>query len=371
VSLGLVRAVALLTGCTVFIAAVPGAAIASTAAAQAGSPPAAAPTVSLRAAILPLAVQGELSDVDKETLTGELVEGLRRGAFDVVAPADVLKADSAAGGCNDKDCFKRVAKATNATHLVRATVVVRDRDYDVRVELVDGRAGGVVAKSEEGCEICGVVDAGSLMATAAATLRTKLDALAKGPSLLTVKSDPVGAEVSIDGEIVGVTPLERPIIPGERIVRVSKEGYITVEREVTVVEGVAEEVSFGLEKVPHRLPKRPWGYVSLGLGIAGVGVAATFAALDDHPYKLGKACEGGNLDDSGRCRKLWDTEWIVFGTSLAAATLVTLGVAVLLTSASKRARGTKPDKPAKGSKKKKATARVGIGPGSLLLHGRF
>ena len=347
-----------------FIAAVPGV----SAAPEAASAPSTPASVSLRAAILPLAVQGELSDVDKETLTGELVEGLRRGAFDVVAPADVLQAEGSAGGCTDKDCFKRVATATKATHLVRATVVVRDRDYDVRVELVDGSTGGVVAKSEEGCEICGVVDAGSLMASAAATLRTKLDALAKGPSLLTVKSDPVGAEVRIDGEIVGVTPLERPIIPGERVVRVSKEGYITVEREVTVVEGVAEEVSFGLEKVPNRLPKRPWGYVSLGLGIAGVGVAAAFAALDDHPYKVGKACDGSNMDDVGRCRRLWDTEWIVFGTSLAAATLVTLGVAVLLTSSGKRARGSKPGK---GDKKKKASARVGIGPGSLILRGRF
>ena len=361
------RAVALFTGGALFISPLSGFASIAPEAASAPSAPA---SVSLRAAILPLAVEGELSDVDKETLTGSLVEGLRRGSFDVVPPADVLVADSSAGGCADKDCFVRVAKATRATHLVRAKVVVRDRDYDVKVELVDGKTGAIVAKSEEGCEICGVVDAGSLMDSAAATLRTKLDALAKGPSVLTVKSEPAGAEVRIDGEIVGVTPLERPIIPGDRVVRVSKEGFITIEREVTVVEGVAEEVSFGLEKVPHRLPKRPWGYVSLGLGIAGVGVAATFAALEDKPYKVGKACDGSNVDDSGRCRKLWDTEWIVFGTSLAAATLVTLGVAVLLTSSKSRAKGSKADKPAK-SKKRKANARFGIGPGSFVVRGRF
>lgn len=366
-SFGRGRAVALFTGGALFIAPLPSSATASLGPAESTSPPASSASVSLRAAILPVAVEGELSEVDKETLTGELVEGLRRGAFEVVPPPDVLKADSSAAGCADKDCFVRVAKATRATHLVRAKVVVRDRDYDVKVELVDGKTGAIVAKSEEGCEICGVVDAGSLMGSAAATLRTKLDALAKGPSVLTVKSEPVGAEVRIDGEIVGVTPLERPIIPGDRVVRVSKEGFITIEREVTVVEGVAEEVSFGLEKVPNRLPKRPWGFVSLGLGIAGVGVAATFAALEDKPYKVGKACDGSNMDDVGRCRKLWDTEWIVFGTSLAAATLVTLGVAVLLTSSKSRAKGSKATK----AKKRKANARVGIGPGSLVLRGRF
>src|SRR5262245_38608166 len=125
-SFGRGRAVALFTGGALFIAPLPSFA-ASLGPAESTSPPASSPSVSLRAAILPVAVEGELSDVDKETLTGELVEGLRRGAFEVVPPPDVLKADSSAAGCADKDCFVRVAKATRATHLVRAKVVVRDR----------------------------------------------------------------------------------------------------------------------------------------------------------------------------------------------------------------------------------------------------
>jgi hypothetical protein len=319
-------------------------------------------TAALRAAILPLAVEGELSEVDREALLGELVGGLQRGSFAVVTPADVVARDKDAVGCAAEKCYRRVAKATDATHVVRARVVVKDRDYDVRVELVDGATGAVVAKSEEGCEICGVVDAGSLMASAAATLRTKLDALAKGPSVLSIKSDPADAEVTVDGQIVGVTPLERPVIGGKKIVRVSKEGYIAVEREVTVVDGVAEELAFTLEKVPSRLPKRPWGWVSLGVGIAGVGAAATFAVLDDRKFTVGGACSGDNKDLDGDCKRLWDTDWIVFGTSLAAATLVTLGAAVLLTSGK---RGKK--KAAKG----KATARVGVGVGSVSVRGRF
>ncbi len=344
--------------------------------APATAAPAAAPAATRpRAAILPLSVQGELSEVDREALLGELVGGLQRGEFDIVAPADVLAKDADAADCAQAKCFERVAKNTDASHVVRATVIVRDRDYDVAVELVDGKSGAVVARSKEGCEICGVVDAGKLMASAAATLRTKLDALAKGPSVLTIRSDPEGAEVTVDGEIVGVTPLDRPIIAGKRVVRVTKEGYIAVEREVTVVEGVAEELGFTLEKVPSRLPKRPWGFVSLGVGIAGVGVAAAFAALDDRPFKVGDACQGGNVDPAGRCRRLWDTDWIVFGSSLAAATLVTLGVAVLLTSTGKRARGqsksgTKADRGKRGGKSK-ATARFGIGPGSFIVRGRF
>lgn len=338
--------------------------------AQAAAPeaaPAAAATTSLRAAVLPLAVEGELSDVDTETLLGELVGGLQRGSFAVVTPTEVVAADAGASGCAEAKCYKRVAKNTNASHIVRARVVVKDRDYDVSVELVDGATGTVVAKSAEGCEICGVVDAGSLMASAAATLRTKLDALAKGPSVLTVRSDPPDADVTVDGEIVGVTPLERPVIGGKKIVRVSKEGYIAVEREVTVVDGVAEEISFTLEKVPSRLPKRPWGFVSLGVGAAALGTGIAFAVFDDRNFAVGSACDGSNKDADGDCKRLWDTEWIVFGTTLAAATLVTLGVAVLLTTSGKRGRKAK----GQPAKKEKASAKVGVGPGSFSLRGRF
>ncbi len=312
-----------------------------------------------RAAILPLAVEGELSEVDRKALTAELVEGLRRGAFDIVEPDAVVAEAPTAGSCGDSGCFQEIAKQTGATHIVRARVRVVDRDYDVRVELADGKSGSTMATSEEGCEICGIQDAGSLVNSAAATLRTKLDALAKGPASLGVRSEPADAEVRIDGQAMGVTPLQMPVIPGKRIIRVTKEGYIAVEREVTVVEGMAEEISFSLQKLPSRLPKRPWGFVALGLGIAGVGVATTFAVFDDRPYQLGGACSGSNKDALGRCRRLWDTEWIAFGTALAAATLVTLGVAVLLTS-SRRKRDARKQK-----------ARVGIGPGSLVVSGRF
>ncbi len=326
----------------------------------------AAPSSAARAAILPLAVEGELSDVDREALTSELVGGLQRGAFAVVNPTEVVAKDSAASDCKDEKCYVKVAKATKSTHVVRAKVTVRDRDFDVAVELIDGGSGKSIATSEEGCEICGIVDAGSLMASAAATLRTKLDALAKGPSTLRVTSTPEGAEVTVDGVLVGVTPVSRQVIVGKRLVRASKEGFIAVEREVTVVEGVAEELSFELEKVPTRLPKRPWGFVSLSFGIASIGVATGFAVLASRPYKVGGACEGDNVDQDGDCRRLWDTEWIVYGTALAGAALLTLGIAVLLTTSGKRGK-----RASKRQRKSKSEAKVGFGPGALVVHGRF
>jgi hypothetical protein len=343
------------------------------AAAPAGDPTAeAGEGPGAKAAILPLVVQGELSDVDRQALTSELVEGLRRGAFEIVTPEEVAAAAPNASKCAEAACYQKIAAQTGATHLVRAEVVIKDRDYDVRVQLIDGKSGTVVVKSAEGCEICGITDAGNLMATAAATLRTKLDALASGPATAVVTSEPTGAEVTVDGELVGVTPLERQVIPGKHVLRVSKEGYIAVEREVTFVEGVQETLPFQLEKVPSRLPARPWGWASLALGIGAIGVAIPFAVLDDRGYKLGSKCEGANIDADGDCRRLWDTEYIVLTTALAGATLVTLGVAVLLSTSPRRAKGAKKAKAAKPKGgKKKAQAGFGVGPTGFVLRGRF
>ena len=314
---------------------------------------------SLKAAILPVRIDGEVSETDRAALTGELVDGLRRGQFAVVAPKDV----GDVGQCQDPKCVKSVGSKTGASHVVRARVEVVDRDYKVEVELLDAKSGESIARSSEGCEICGIVDAGAIVSTAAATLRTKLDALAKGPSTLSVVSDPTGAEVRIDGEVVGQTPLDRPVVPGKRVLRVSKEGYIAIEREVTFVEGVQESVSFELDKVPSRLPPRPWGWVSLGVGIASIGGAVAFAVLRDRPYELGGACDGDNRDADGDCRRVWNTEFHVLGFALAGGALTTLGVAILLNSKSRRAQ--------KRSKKSKASAKLGVGPGNLTVRGRF
>lgn len=306
-----------------------------------------------KAVIVPLAVEGEMIEADRELLARQLVEGLERGRFTIVTP-DELGTET----CDDARCWRAFARTHDVTHIVRASIAVNERDYDITVELVDGRTGEAVARSRESCEICGVADAGALLETAAATLRTKLEALSQSPATVAVVSAPAGAIVAIDGEVVGTTPLEREVITGKHVLRVSKDGYITVEREVTFVDGVAESLQFSLEKAPSRLPSRPWGWVTLGTGIAGLGAAVAFAALRDRPYRLGGACSGSHVDADGDCRTVWNTEWHVLGFGIAGAALTTLGVAILLNSERKR-----------GREKKGTVAQVH--PHGLGVRGRF
>jgi TolB-like protein len=284
-----------------------------------------------KTAILPLVVEGELPDTDRTTLSEQLVGGLQRGSFEIVTPDQVVAAVGD-GDCSKPNCMQKIAEKTGATHIVRAIVEVVDRDYTVRVELYDGSDGTKIVSASDGCEICGVVDVGGLIETQAATLRTKLDALASGPASIVVTSNPEGAEVTLDGEPYGVTPLDKPIVPGDHVIRVTKEGFIAVQEKRTFVEGARESLNYELEKVPNRLPKRPWGWASLGIGIGAVGGGVALTFLHDRPYKLGANCTGADVDLDGHCRFLFNTKWYGMALSLAGGALVTLGVAVLITT---------------------------------------
>ncbi len=306
-------------------------------------------------AILPLQVDGQLSDTDRESLSSSLVSGFERGELSVTGPGDVTAAMPDASACANKSCYKSAAEATNSRYVVRTTVGIQDRDYQVSVELYDGKTGERVANSQDSCEICGVADAAGLLSAAAATISVKLDALAKGPASMTLTSTPDGAFVTLDGELIGTTPLERTIVPGKHVLRLSKDGYIAIEREVTFVDGVSEELNLELDKLPSRLPGRRWGFASLGVGIAALGGGVALTAIHDLPYNLD--CAGENIDMNGECRYLYNTKWYGAIALVGGAALTTLGIAILLNSRKK-------------TRKEKKTA-FGIGPGSVTLQGRF
>jgi TolB-like protein len=319
------------------------------------APPESSDESTPRTAILPLVVEGVLPDADRESLTTELVEGLQRGSFEVVTP-DQVSAAVGNDDCSKPGCMQKIAKQTGATHIVRATIEVVDRDYTVKVELYDAD-GAKIVSSSDGCEICGVVDVGGLIETQAATMRTKLDALASGPASINITSVPEGAEVMLDGEPFGTTPIDKPIIPGDHVIRVSKEGYIAVQEKRTFVEGARESLAYELEKVPNRLPKRPWGWASLGVGIGAVGGGVAMIALHDLPYKLGGACTGMQVDPDGDCQFLFNTKWYGLGLSLGGAALVTLGVAILVNTSKKSGRNK--------DKVEAAVRHLQVGPGGV------
>lgn len=68
----------------------------------------------------------------------------------------------------------------------------------------------------------------------------------KGPAQVTVVTEPPGAEVSVDGNVAGSTPLDKPIElePGDHQIMASRAGYKGVAQSVTVEQG--QELSLRL-----------------------------------------------------------------------------------------------------------------------------
>ena len=66
--------------------------------------------------------------------------------------------------------------------------------------------------------------------------------------VLSISSNPIGADVYIDGVPKGVTPLEIEVEPGRHILRLELEGYKPIEKEISISAGDSLELSFGLER---------------------------------------------------------------------------------------------------------------------------
>ncbi len=362
------RALALVLAPAVWLAGVPTGGLG-------GAPASAEEAAGSRLAVLPLTVQGDMSQADRDDLTRALVTGFERGSFSVVGPDQVLSKVGDPGACADAACITGVASKTGAAFVAVPKVEVNDRDYSIEVALFNGQTGERAAVSQDSCEICGVVDATGLLDSAAATLGQKLDALSKGPATLSLTAMPEGAVVLVDGELLGTAPLETPIPPGKHTIRVSQEGFIPSERVITFVEGVQEDLNIELEKMPNALPGRGWGWASLSLGLVGLGGAVGLTYLHDRPMRIGDRCSiqapdpdfnvmpGSDGDEI--CKELWDTKWGALSAGIAGAALTTLGVLVIIDHFKRS------DRSRRKAVKDSRSARFGVGPGSVMIQGRF
>jgi len=95
-----------------------------------------------------------------------------------------------------------------------------------------------------------------------------------GHGLLQVVSDPSYAEVYVDGELIGTTPLIVKLKAGIYRLKVSKKGYKPWTGTVTIEEYKVTRVRVKLEKVVEV----PWK-LALASGIAGVAAGAIAAFI--------------------------------------------------------------------------------------------
>ncbi len=254
-----------------------------------------------RVALTPIVITGATQIELQGELERALVQGLRRAGFAVVT-LDASFADCSPGA---PECLARVREAHGATHLLTTRVESRERDYSVTLELVATAPARreSISQSDE-CSLCGLEEVRTMLIVQGPQLRSQLDvtrkqarleqerqrrldeqrdALARQP-VLVVRSEPAGALVTVDGERVGFTPLERKSTAGSHLVTIELEGYAPEERTVTLERGVEQLLELTLTS--GRLPPTAFsrqllisGSVSLSLGVAALGVMGSGLSL--------------------------------------------------------------------------------------------
>jgi tetratricopeptide (TPR) repeat protein len=116
----------------------------------------------------------------------------------------------------------------------------------------------------------------------------------RGMQQLTLLSSPRGAEVVVDRVRVGLSPITLDLTPGKHAVTLRLDGYQAISAEVELLADSPRDVSFMLLAVPKpaAIVERPLvaasapgsalrtvGVVTVGAGLAALGVALTFEIM--------------------------------------------------------------------------------------------
>lgn len=264
------------------------------------------------AGVMRLSVEGKLPPNGGESLARGVEDGLGGTGATVLGPSQVEQAvGSGLAGCADPACLTDAAAKAEATHLVRPSVGFEGSDYVLTVELVDGASGKVLHTATQTCELCGLSEAVEMMSSLAGSLGEHMVVTAAVAGLA-VSSDPPGATVIVDGEVVGETPLQLELEVGDHEVVVSKDGFFDRESLVKLEAGESEALGVVLDPSGPRDEDEPrgglWGrvrpvlpWVSLGVGAAALGSGIALIAIDEKPVEFTR-CSGNDLDHLGNCR---------------------------------------------------------------------
>ncbi|MEZ4452990.1 MAG: PEGA domain-containing protein [Nannocystaceae bacterium] len=161
---------------------------------------------------------------------------------------------------------------------MRPAFAVVERDYTLRVELYDVRAGQVVDVAEERCALCSVAEARQRLEEAAAKLVQPLLIPPAAAPKLTLSTTPKGARILVDGVDLGPAPLSRSLPPGPHAIEAIEHGHRRLRHPVELREGERVDVHLVLTPIPKPVPpqKPRWnGWIAVGVGapIAAAGVA--------------------------------------------------------------------------------------------------
>jgi hypothetical protein len=306
--------------------------------------------------VLSPADAGAFGDVVQKSATDALSEALRMQGLSVVLFEEAKKALPHGESC-DHDCGERLLRLVSAdlSAVVKITGNAGQQPDQAQVTLVDaeGHHYEGAAKLRDG----DVRDA---------TTRALLEArsyqlLGPGP-WLRVEGTPEGADVLIDGSVVGQVPYRAGLAPGKHALVVRDAGYSRYEKalDVPARDGFRLEIRVALEPAPIEAPvaalempgnqpaqpsaaqhDRLWLIAPIAMEVVGVGLATATTV------RLASGVDSCvDPDEAGRCTeksgaRTWPTVaayglsaaligggivWIVLGTQAERRTQIAANV---------------------------------------------
>ena len=281
--------------------------------------------------------QGAAADASVRNIAaGALADGLRMQGLTVTAFDDAKKSLPAGERC-DEACAARLLRAASAdlSAVVELAADERGALQSAQVNLVDAAGHHFDGRA--------VIRDGDVRD---ATTRALLEArsyqlLGPGP-WLRVTGTPEGADVLVDGSVVGKLPYRACIAPGKHRVRVRDAGYERFERtlEVPAEDGrkvnlqvalepaaieapaAALQLEGGAQAQPAAQRSSAWLALPIAMGTLGVGLAVvTSVRIASGP----NACVGA--DDAGRCTGIRRVHvWPTLGAYALSAGLLGAGL---------------------------------------------
>jgi hypothetical protein len=237
-----------------------------------------------RVAVLPVEFDGRVPDVSRISLSERLVEGLARAGFEVSAGdvlASALRNDPDPEKCHAPTCYRQIAAKLALDFLVIAQVKIKERNYELKLQLVRGRDGRPSSEERAVCELCGIQEVGQKLDGLASSLMSRVGTPRSEPARLTVQSEPSGASVMVDGRSAGETPLSLDnLTPGGHEVAIAAPGHIGAHKKINLDPGTRGMMSVDLLPLSAARGGRPgppeavwWAAMGVGAGAVGTGLA--------------------------------------------------------------------------------------------------
>jgi hypothetical protein len=181
---------------------------------------------------------------------------------------------------DDTKCAEPLVATSGVGRFVFVMIEVASDDVTLTAWLFTGD-GLIRAQERRTCERCKV---DGLTRTAKDVIESLWRAADASHATLKVTSDPSGVQVTLDGKLAGITPLDLDVPPGPHELRFEFEGHDPGTQTVQAGGGTIVPVNITLQRtaIVRTKSRLPW-FVIGGGGAAIVVSAVLFAIDEDNP----------------------------------------------------------------------------------------